>query len=86
MSEAPIVMSVGTGQISTWTGKDPALREPGETFDDNITHEPLAGKGGVSTWSGVDPADRPAEAEAPVEQPPLENPAGEGPPIDPPTE
>lgn len=92
MSEPVVPMLSGTGQVSTWTGKDPADRQAGEAFDDAITHEPLAGRGGVSTWSGADPALREdahtSPEPAPVQQqgPPTGQPADDGPPADPPAD
>jgi hypothetical protein len=80
MSEPVVPMLSGTGGVSTWTGKDPADRAPGEQFEDVVTHEPLSGKGGVSTWTGKDPADL---AELPAATM-LSLPADDGPPVDPP--
>ncbi len=79
MSETPPMLS-GTGVVSTWTGTDPADRDPGNDPVDENAHVTLAGVGQLSTWTGADPATLAAPAEQLVGVP------TQAPPLDPPVE
>ncbi len=85
MSETPPMLS-GTGAVSTWTGTDPADRDPGNDPVDENAHVTFAGGGQLSTWTGADPATLAAPEEQALRSEQLVAVPPQDPPVDPPVE